>query len=35
MTVTERFLRYILIDTTSDSKKSDTPSTKSQLKFAK
>lgn len=35
MTVTERFLRYILIDTTSDSKKIDTPSTKSQLKFAK
>lgn len=35
MTVTERFLKYILIDTTSDSKKDNTPSTKSQLEFAK
>lgn len=35
MNITERFLKYISIDTVSDSKKNDTPSTKNQLIFAK
>lgn len=35
MTTTERFLNYIKIDTTSDSNKEDTPSTKGQITLAK
>lgn len=35
MTILERFLKYISIDTTSDSSKEDTPSTKGQIEFAK
>ena len=34
MTILERFLKYISFDTTSNSSKKDTPSTKGQLKFA-
>ena len=35
MNILERFLKYISIDTTSDSSKEDTPSTKNQFKLAK
>ncbi len=35
MTVLDRFIKYISIDTTSDSTKNNTPSTKNQLKLAK
>ena len=34
MNILERFLRYVSIDTTSDSSKTDTPSTKGQIKLA-
>ena len=34
MTVTERFLKYIAVDTTSDPSSDTFPSTKSQLDFA-
>lgn len=34
MSVTDRFLKYILTDTTSDSKSSTSPSTKNQFLFA-
>lgn len=35
MSLLDRFFKYISIDTTSDSSKDNTPSTKSQLEFAK
>lgn len=35
MSLLDKFIRYISIDTTSDSSKDNTPSTKSQLEFAK
>ena len=35
MDILQRFLKYISVDTTSDSKKTDTPSTKGQIKLAK
>ena len=34
MNILERFLKYVSIDTTSDSSKTDTPSTKGQFKLA-
>ena len=34
MNILERFLKYVSIDTTSDSKKIDTPTTKGQIKLA-
>lgn len=35
MSIIERFLKYVAIDTTSDPLKSDTPSTKGQVEFVK
>lgn len=35
MNILERFLKYVSIDTTSDSSKTDTPSTKGQIKLAR
>ena len=35
MKILDRFLKYVSIDTTSDSKKEDTPSTNNQFKLAK
>lgn len=35
MNILDKFLKYVSIDTTFDSKKEDTPSTNNQIKLAK